>query len=63
MDNKIEDKEWLTVMELHEWLGLGRTKAYELIHTGELPNHRIGRVIRIRRRDLEEWLEQNRYCS
>ncbi len=55
------EKEWLTVLELHNWIGLGRSKAYELIQTGEIPSYRIGRVIRIRRQDVEDWLEKNRY--
>jgi excisionase family DNA binding protein len=61
--DKLDEKEWLTVAELHDWLGLGRSKAYELIQTGEIPSHRIGRVIRVRRQDVEEWLQNNRYVQ
>ena len=54
-------KEWLTVTELQGWLGLGRSKAYELVQTGEIPSYRIGRILRIRRKDVEAWLEENCY--
>lgn len=55
-----EGKEWYSPDELWRWLGLGRTKTYELLQSGEIPSHKIGRVRRIRRRDVETWLELNR---
>jgi len=54
-------KEWFTTDELIRWLGIGRTKTYELLRTGEIPSYKIGRVRRIRRRDVEAWLERNKY--
>ena len=37
----------LRVPEAAERLGIGRTKIYEMIATGELPTIRIGRAVRI----------------
>lgn len=54
-------KEWLSVSDLHKWLGVGRNKAYELVQTGEISSYRIGRTIRIRKQHVEEWLESNRH--
>jgi putative molybdopterin biosynthesis protein len=56
-----ESKEWFTTDELVRWLGLGRTKTYELLRRGEIPSYKIGRIRRIRRRDIEAWLNQNRF--
>lgn len=56
-----QEKEWFTTDELIRWLGLGRTKTYELLRSGEIPSYMIGRVRRIRRRDVEAWLDRNRY--
>jgi hypothetical protein len=57
------EREWLTSSELQAWLGLGRTKTFELLHDPihGIPNYRIGRKIIPRRRDVEDWLERNRY--
>ena len=55
------EQEWLTVNDFQCWLGLGRSKSYELIQTGEVPSYRIGRVLRVRRQDVEAWLETNCY--
>jgi putative molybdopterin biosynthesis protein len=55
-----EKQEWYTVDELQRWLRLGRSKTYELIQRGEIPSYRIGRILRIRRQDVEVWIEQNK---
>lgn len=54
----------ITLKDLQEVLGIGSTKAYELVTTpGGIPSVRIGRAIRIRERDLEDWLEQQRHLA
>jgi excisionase family DNA binding protein len=53
---------WITVKDLQGILGIGHTKAYELVTTpGGIPSVRIGRSIRISQRELTHWLEQQRY--
>jgi excisionase family DNA binding protein len=61
MGADLGQKEWFTTDELIRWLGIGRTKTYELLRTGEIPSYKIGRVRRIRRGDVEAWLERNKY--
>jgi excisionase family DNA binding protein len=61
MSTSIANKEWLTVADLCEVLGIGRTLAYQLIAERTIPAVRIGRAIRVRKADIEEWLEENRY--
>ena len=55
--------EWLSLKDVQHLLGIGRTKAYELVTTGELPAVRIGRCIRVNRRELDEWLWAQRYVD
>ncbi len=53
---------WITVKDLQEILGIGHTKAYELVTSpGGLPSVRIGKSIRISRRELATWLEQRKH--
>ncbi len=54
-------QEWLTLRQIQVFLGIGSTKAYELVATGEIPSVRIGRSIRVSRQELERWLEAQRY--
>jgi excisionase family DNA binding protein len=49
--------------DVQRLLGIGRTKAYELVATGELPAVRIGRCIRINRKELDDWLRAQRYAD
>jgi excisionase family DNA binding protein len=58
-----KQSEWLSLKDVQQLLGIGRTKAYELVGTGELPAVRIGRCIRINRRELDEWLHRQRYLN
>ena len=48
----------LRIPEVAETLGIGRTKIYELIATGELPTIRIGRAVRISVTTLQKWVEE-----
>ncbi len=56
-------REYLTVAELQEVLGIGSTKAYQLLQSGEIPAVRVGRALRVCRRDLDEWAQQNQYVE
>jgi excisionase family DNA binding protein len=58
--NDLPEKKWLTLVEVQQILGLGRTKTYELTATGEIPAVKIGRVLRVNREELDGWLETKR---
>jgi excisionase family DNA binding protein len=49
----------LTVPEAARLLRISRNLAYELVAKGELPAVRLGRVIRVPRRSLEDWITRN----
>ncbi len=46
----------LTVPETAAYLGIKSTLAYEKAARGELPVVRVGRLVRIHRPTLDEWL-------
>ena len=43
--------------ELGDWLKIIRTTAHRLTRVGRIAAYRIGRATRVRRRDVERWLE------
>jgi excisionase family DNA binding protein len=45
--------------EVAEMLGVGRTKAYELINSGRLPTVVVGTSIRVPVEALERWVREN----
>ena len=53
--------ELLTVLEVAHWLHLSRKTVYQLLHHAQLPYLRVGGwQYRVRRRDLDAWLQQQR---
>jgi excisionase family DNA binding protein len=58
-----EQHEWLKVPEVAEVLRIARSRAYELVADGEIPSVRIGRSLRVSRRELDKWLEEQRQPS
>lgn len=48
----------LRVEEAAEWLGLGRTKAYELVYRGVLPSVTIGRSRRVSVAALQAFVDR-----
>ncbi|MEZ4494689.1 MAG: excisionase family DNA-binding protein [Dehalococcoidia bacterium] len=48
----------LSVSEAAQLLGIGRSKTYELVATGELATVRIGRSVRVPRAIVEGYVER-----
>lgn len=54
-------REWMSPTDVAEWLGLGKTKVYEILYSERLKSYKVGKRRLIRRSDLLEWLETQRY--
>ena len=48
----------LKVEDLMQILSIGRNTAYELVRSGQISSIRIGRIYRIPRASLEEYLQK-----
>jgi excisionase family DNA binding protein len=51
------DQALLRAEDVARVLNIGRSKAYELMASGQLPVVRIGRSIRVPAKGFREWLE------
>ena len=58
MSSRGTEKLLLTVPEAAEALGVSRSHLYNLIQQGHLPTIRLGASVRVPRRWLEEFVEQ-----
>ena len=56
METRMDTKRLLPVKAVASALGLGKTKAYELVACGRLPAVRIGSKILVRTEDLEAYI-------
>ena len=55
--------EYLKVPEVAKVLRIARSRAYELVAHGQIPAVRIGRSVRVPRRELDQWLADQRYLD
>ena len=56
-------REYLKVPEVAQELRIARSRAYELVADGTIPAVKIGRSVRVSRKELERWLEDQRYLN
>jgi excisionase family DNA binding protein len=51
----------LSISELCQELGMGKSWIYRRLRSGEIPSVKLGRSIKVKRSDLEEYLESRRH--
>ncbi len=51
----------LSIPQLCQELGMGKSWVYRRLRSGEIPSVRLGRSIKVRRDELEEYLQSHRY--
>lgn len=57
--NSYSGKRTYTVKEISDILGIGRTAAYKLVHSGVFKTVQIGTTIRVSKQSFDEWLDMN----
>src|SRR5215212_10883414 len=57
------DLELLSIGQVCQRLGMGKSWVYRRIHEGAIPSVKLGRTIKVRRSELEGYLEEHRYHS
>lgn len=51
----------LSITEVCQELGMGKSWVHRRVKNGEIPSIRLGHNIKVRREELEEYLESRRY--
>jgi excisionase family DNA binding protein len=51
----------LSIPQLCQELGMGKSWIYRRLRSGEIPSIRLGRTIKVRRDELEEYLQRHHY--
>jgi excisionase family DNA binding protein len=57
----VESDEFIRIPEMAAELKISRGRAYALVADGTIPAVKIGRSLRVSRRELRAWLETHRY--
>ena len=53
----------LSIPQLCQELGIGKSWLYRRLRSGEIPSVRLGRSIKVRRDELEQYLDRHHYPS
>jgi excisionase family DNA binding protein len=51
----------LSIPQLCQELGMGKSWVYRRLRSGEIPSVRLGRTIKVRREEIEGYLQRHRY--
>ena len=51
---------WMSTQEAARRLGVTTRTLYRFVDEGELPAYRMGRVFRLQRRDVDDFIERSR---
>lgn len=49
--------EWMTVIEMQEYMRASRNKAYDLIWSGEIDSYRLGRKLLVSKASVDAYIE------
>jgi excisionase family DNA binding protein len=56
-------KEFLTIDDVCGFLSVKKSFIYSLVESGVIPHYRIGKLIRFKKSDIDNWMEnQRREC-
>ena len=53
----------LSIAQLCQEIGMGKSWVYRRLRSGEIPSIKLGRSIKVRSDDLEEYLERHRHSA
>ncbi|HLE39527.1 MAG TPA: helix-turn-helix domain-containing protein [Acidimicrobiia bacterium] len=56
-------KDWLSVADICEYMGVSTFVVTRVLRTGELPAVKMGREWRVARSDFEDWLNGQRLAA
>lgn len=59
LTEQTSQKEVMDVIELSKYLGLGKSKIYQLIREKRIPASKIGRQYRFSKTVIDTWLKEN----
>jgi excisionase family DNA binding protein len=59
----VQPKEIMDVHELAHYIGIGKSKIYQLIREKKIPASRIGRQYRFSKAVIDAWMKENLITS
>ncbi len=57
-----EDR-WLSVEQIADYLGINRDTVYKWIERKDMPSHKVGRLWKFKKTQVDDWIEAGRAGS
>ncbi len=57
------DERWLSVDEIAVYLGVKRDTVYKWINRKYLPAHKVGRLWKFRKREVDDWVYSDKTAT
>ena len=57
------DDRWLSVDEIAGYLGVSRDSVYAWLNKRDLPGHRIGRLWKFKREEVDQWVRAGKAAN
>ena len=51
---------FLTIIEVSTYLNIKTKNLYAIVESGDVPHYKIGRLIRFKKEEIDNWMEGNR---
>ena len=51
-------KEFLTIDEVSEYLGIKKSSLYSKVERKEIPYYKVGRLVRFKKSDIDPWMKK-----
>ena len=51
-------REFLTIDEVSEYLGIKKSSLYAKVERKEIPHYKVGRLLRFKKSDIDPWMEK-----
>ncbi len=59
-EQSIQERAFLGIQWLSTYLGIRPKSVYAMVEENKIPHYRIGRLIRFKRSEIDEWMKGNR---
>jgi excisionase family DNA binding protein len=63
VEDAVIERQWLSPAEVRDYAGIGRTKLWEILSSGAVEGAKVGRLVKVSRSSLDEYMRSNTYMD
>jgi excisionase family DNA binding protein len=59
-EQSVQERAFLSIQWLSIYLGIKPKSVYAMVEKGQVPHYRVGKLIRFKRSEIDEWMKGNK---